>query len=489
MAQQFCIVNVIITFFIYCDVLIQAYTVPPAKLEAIYPQGLRVSIPDDGFTLFAFHGNLNEEMDGLEAGQWARDITKVKNGRWTFKDKNAKLKIGDKIYFWTYVIKNGLGYRQDNGEWTVTEFVNEDGSPAIIDGQQTQPPAVTTEQYTTKPGPTSGPVPTCMQSQTAVLGRNSICKGELIFSEEFDKTNIRELSNWNLEVKFPQEPDYPFNVYMSDRTVRLDNGLLVISPILLESLHHEGFLNEQLDLSNICTGLIGTRECRQVASGAQILPPVVTGKITTRNKFNFKFGRVEVRAKLPSGCWLLPEITLEPRDSVYGNRYYESGLIRIAFAKGNDIYAKKLYGGPVLSDSEPYRTYLMKEKIGIENWHRDFHNYSLVWKPDGMQLYVDGELYGTIDPGEGFYSSAMQQGVQHASLWARGSVMAPLDKMFYVALGLRVGGIHDFADVNEKPWRNKNNKAMVNFWNAKDTWFPTWYDADMKVDFVRIYAL
>lgn len=59
-------------------------------------------------------------MEGLEAGHWSRDITKAKNGLWIFRDRKAKLKIGDKIYFWTYVLKNGLGYRQDNGEWTVT---------------------------------------------------------------------------------------------------------------------------------------------------------------------------------------------------------------------------------------------------------------------------------------------------------------------------------------------------------------------------------
>lgn len=47
-------------------------------------------------------------------------------------------------------------------------------------------------------------------------------------------------------------------------------------------------------------------ECVREASGAQILPPVMTGKITTKHKFNFKFGRIEVRAKLPSGNWLLP---------------------------------------------------------------------------------------------------------------------------------------------------------------------------------------
>ena len=113
----------------FCGIvaICQAYEVPPAKLEALHPKGLRVSVPDDGFTLVAFHGNLNQELEGLEAGQWARDIARPKNGVWSFKDPNAELKIGDKIYFWTFAVKNGLGYRQDEGEWTVTEFVNDKG--------------------------------------------------------------------------------------------------------------------------------------------------------------------------------------------------------------------------------------------------------------------------------------------------------------------------------------------------------------------------
>lgn len=81
-------------------------------------------VDEPGITLFAFHGKLNEPMDGLEAGIWSRDITKAKNGYWTFYDKNAKLKIGDTIYFWTTVHFSDdgeppRGYRQDNGEFKV----------------------------------------------------------------------------------------------------------------------------------------------------------------------------------------------------------------------------------------------------------------------------------------------------------------------------------------------------------------------------------
>lgn len=60
---------------------------------------------------------------------------------------------------------------------------------------------------------------------------------------------------------------------------------------------------------------------------------------------------------------------------------------------------------------------------------------------------------------------------------------------FYVSLGLRVGGIHDFADSTDKPWKNRSPKGMLNFWNSRDKWFPSWYDANLKVDYVRVYAL
>lgn len=52
---------------------------------------------EDGMRLFAFHGKLNEEFDGLEAGTWARDILKPKNNRYTFTDKVTRLKVTTSI--------------------------------------------------------------------------------------------------------------------------------------------------------------------------------------------------------------------------------------------------------------------------------------------------------------------------------------------------------------------------------------------------------
>lgn len=58
----------------------------------------------------AFHIKINEEFDGLEAGQIAVDVRKRKNGYWTYEDTTTELKKGDIIYFWVHYIYNGLGY-------------------------------------------------------------------------------------------------------------------------------------------------------------------------------------------------------------------------------------------------------------------------------------------------------------------------------------------------------------------------------------------
>ncbi|XP_047026780.1 beta-1,3-glucan-binding protein-like [Helicoverpa zea] len=485
------------------------YEVPAATLEAIYPKGLRVSIPDDGFSLFAFHGNLNEEMNGLEAGRWSRDITKQKNGRWTFRDRSVELKVGDTIYFWTYVIKDGLGYRQDNGEWTVTGYVDEAGNPVNpTDGSPLSSSSPVASQPSSGSQPLSGSKPSlgtasaaapasfsaeypCELSISKVNVPGFVCRGQLLFEDNFN-SGIEKGKIWTPEIKFPGEPDFPFNVYLNDRNLHVRDGRLSIKPITLESKYGEDFVRQTLDITARCTGTIGTMECSREASGPQILPPIITSKITTKNKFAFKYGRIEISAKLPLGDWIYPEIQLEPRDHVYGIRNYASGLLRIATIKGNAESAKKLYAGPIMCDSEPYRSAYLKEKAGSDLWSRDFHNYSLEWRPDGISLFVDGEKYGEVTPPtEGFYKTATDNQVAAAAQWLKGTTIAPFDDMFYISLGLNVGGVHEFPDADNKPWKNRATKAMLNFWNAREQWYSTWYDdtSALQVDYVRVYAL
>ena len=47
---------------------------------------------------------------------------------------------------------------------------------------------------------------------------------------------------------------------------------------------------------------------RTSGAGGNILNPIQSAKITTADSFHFKYGRVEVVAKLPEGDWLWPAI-------------------------------------------------------------------------------------------------------------------------------------------------------------------------------------
>lgn len=99
----------------------EEYVVPVATIELFEPKGFSVSVPDSpGVSLFAFHGNINTPLANLEGGRFSQDIIRAKNGQWTFSSKSVELKPGDVINYWTYVIKNGLGYRRDAQQYTVS---------------------------------------------------------------------------------------------------------------------------------------------------------------------------------------------------------------------------------------------------------------------------------------------------------------------------------------------------------------------------------
>lgn len=114
--------RIIFLFLLTFFVLVRAYKVPYANIEILKPKGFKVSIPaQNGDTLFAFHGNLNKRIMSGEGGKWSVEILDVENKRFTFTDTNTNLKVGDTMYYWTYVINNGFGYKREGGVFKVTE--------------------------------------------------------------------------------------------------------------------------------------------------------------------------------------------------------------------------------------------------------------------------------------------------------------------------------------------------------------------------------
>lgn len=113
-------------------------------------------------------------------------------------------------------------------------------------------------------------------------------------------------------------------------------------------------------------------------SGSTIIPPIISSRITTLKTFSFLYGKVEIRAKLPSDDWIFPQLFLEPTNNFYGKRNLASGQMRVAFVKGKDGL---LSGGVLLGSTEPTRTIKMCTNPNPIDLSNDFHTFSLEWKP------------------------------------------------------------------------------------------------------------
>jgi len=74
---------------------------------------------------------------------------------------------------------------------------------------------------------------------------------------------------------------------------------------------------------------------RNAAASGNYINPVRSVRLRSVNALNFKYGRVEVRAKLPKGDWMWPAIWLLPSYNSYGT-WPASGEIDIMESRGND---------------------------------------------------------------------------------------------------------------------------------------------------------
>ncbi|XP_059222934.1 gram-negative bacteria-binding protein 1 [Stomoxys calcitrans] len=466
------------------------FKIESVKLE-LFDDKFRVSIPDDpDIKWVAFNININKEFRSFEDGQLSGLVAIPRARMWSFEFERS-LSDTDLVYVWLAIQHNSVIFRDKQGPISVGAVRR--GDPNVIVS------ASRTSTTTTTP---SSPLPTvdssikttstqssgCVASVTVVQSRpNKPCKGDLLFEDKFDQLNSER---WTNEVFLPFERgDFEFVLY--NGTAYVDNsGVLKIPATLYEGKPNRG----SIELGNRCTSF--SEMCQQTAKPNNYLPPIISGCISSKRSFNFQYGRIEVKAKLPKGDWLVPLIVLEPTAKKYGsNTYYKNGEIRIAFSRGNqnlelhgtDIGGKRLFGGVVLNKSSEARHDFMANVTlndvngSIEHFGDTFHLYSLVWKPDGILLSVDDNEYGKI--------KTDFKNVLNDVDWRQGADDAPLDQLFYITLGLSAGGHGDFPEHIDKPWTNRAPKAILQFNSRRHEWKPTWQHPLLEVDYVRVYAV
>ncbi len=150
-----------------------------------------------------------------------------------------------------------------------------------------------------------------------------------------------------------------------------------------------------------------------------------SGKIHSRNKHDFLYGKVEARMKVPTGGGMWPAFWMMPTDSVYGG-WASSGEIDIMETNNNSDYIGGTihYGGGWPDNVFTGGTY----SPGGVDFSDAFHVYTIEWEPDEMRWYVDGVLFSTKTSSQWYSDSAP------------GNSRAPFDQYFYIIMNAAVGG-------------------------------------------------
>lgn len=151
-------------------------------------------------------------------------------------------------------------------------------------------------------------------------------------------------------------------------------------------------------------------------------------RLRSIHKYDFLYGKVEARIKLPSSQGMWPAFWMMPTDSEYGG-WAASGEIDILEAVNKSptgVMGSIFFGGQSPQEkvehiSRFYRSADYGQEVDLAE---DFHIYGFEWQPYEMRWSVDGRVYS----------------VQNDWHSTHGSYPAPFDKAFHFLLNIAIGG-------------------------------------------------
>lgn len=193
-----------------------------------------------------------------------------------------------------------------------------------------------------------------------------------------------------------------------------------------------------------------------------------SGKVRTIGQHAWKYGRIDVRAKVPLGQGTWPAVWMMPEDNAYG-AWPRSGEIDILEAVNIGAKCKQCEGGRGenrtisalhFGDFAPQNKFVDHRNAlpDLALPSDDFHVYSVEWGEGLIRFLFDDRVHLTVTAEQ--WSTAAPN--------AKGRPAAPFDQPFYVMANLAVGG----------RLSEENNAKGV----AADT-FP----AQFAIDWIRVY--
>ncbi|MCU0977046.1 MAG: glycoside hydrolase family 16 protein, partial [Steroidobacteraceae bacterium] len=174
------------------------------------------------------------------------------------------------------------------------------------------------------------------------------------------------------------------------------------------------------DNAQLSDGKLKITARRETANGYNY----TSARINTRDRFAFRYGRIEASIKLPPGQGIWPAFWLLAQDSPYG-RWAASGEIDIVEAVnldasgGNQIFGTIHYGGEFPANQSSETRYRPSTDVTEE-----FNTYAVEWDPTEIRWYVNDTLYA----------------VKNSWSSTAAPFPAPFDQNFYIIFNVAVGG-------------------------------------------------
>ncbi|SEG23889.1 glycoside hydrolase family 16 protein [Algoriphagus boritolerans] len=210
---------------------------------------------------------------------------------------------------------------------------------------------------------------------------------KLVWADEFDKDGHPESSKWSYDVGDHGWGNKELQYYSKNElnNARVENGILIIE-----------------------------------AHADQSQPKGYTSaRLVTKGKAGWKYGYIEVRAKLPEGVGTWPAIWMLPDQNTYGG-WPKSGEIDIMEHVGYD--PGKVHG---TVHTEAFNHSIGTQKgaqLMVSDFQNEFHVYAIDWKEESLDFFIDGKHYFTFENTGG-----------DSKEW-------PFDQPFHIILNIAVGG-------------------------------------------------
>ena len=152
-----------------------------------------------------------------------------------------------------------------------------------------------------------------------------------------------------------------------------------------------------------------------------------SAKLISKGKQKWTYGKVEVKAKMPSGQGIWPAIWMMPEDEPFYGTWPVSGEIDIMELLGHEpdtVHGTIHFGKPHQQRQGHY--YLPDG----QSFADDYHIYSIEWEPGEIRWYIDGNLYHTAND---WFTKSDSNADDY-------TYPAPFDQDFFLIMNISVGG-------------------------------------------------